>query len=132
MQSKMTLVLYRFAPPSIMDTLFKLKTVALWQALKEWAPKGRLTNIDDVVDYVLYRGPTFSSEMSALAHLSQLSVFTRKAVICALLLPLNTLLLAGANSYEGKHIPTGEYENSVISDVLLLFGYVLAVIVYLK
>ncbi|KAJ1351835.1 hypothetical protein KIN20_007986 [Parelaphostrongylus tenuis] len=131
-----------------MNTLFNLESVALREALEGWAPNGKrllissfvsifpsilqlqshfgntllfagqLINIDDLIDYVLYRGPVFSSEMNAFAHLSR---------------PLGlSMLLAGAESYGKNHIPTGVFENNFTSDIILIFGYVLALVINAK
>ncbi|KJH44758.1 hypothetical protein DICVIV_09217 [Dictyocaulus viviparus] len=121
-----------FAPPSIMDTLFHLRTAALNEALKGWIPKDQVINTDDLVDCVLYRGPAFSSEMNAFQYLSQFGVFMRKTIICTLLLPLGPLLIDAAYLYRKNHVIFGEFESSFFSDVLKVFGFVLVVVLHLK
>ncbi|KAK5968162.1 hypothetical protein GCK32_008885 [Trichostrongylus colubriformis] len=44
------------APPSILNALFNAETVVLHDQLVKWVPEDELVNIDDLIDYVLYRG----------------------------------------------------------------------------
>ncbi|XGW05295.1 hypothetical protein V3C99_016012 [Haemonchus contortus] len=75
-----------FAPPSIMNTLYKAEAVVLNEQLSKWVPNDELVNIDDLIDNVLYRGPVFSSQMNSFSQIVAMGPFLRKFLICAALL----------------------------------------------
>ncbi|KAK6049302.1 hypothetical protein COOONC_13194 [Cooperia oncophora] len=74
------------APPSILNTLLNAEAEILHDQLVKWVPEDDLINIDDLIDYVLYRGPEFSSQMNSFTQIFAMGPFLRKALICAALL----------------------------------------------
>lgn len=115
------------APPSVLNTLFNVETVVLHEELSKWVPDGELINIDDLVDYVLYRGPVYSSQMNTFSQLAAMKPFLRKAIICAALLPLDSFVLGAAKKYQNNRLNGGEFEAEFITAVLYLIGDLLTV-----
>lgn len=62
-------------------------------------------NIDSLIDYILYRGPVFTSRMSTFTHLLAFGPLVRKAVICASLLYVLVILeyISSSKIPFGKH-----------------------------
>ncbi|KAL6744051.1 hypothetical protein Aduo_017026 [Ancylostoma duodenale] len=116
----------RFAPPNIMHTLFEAESSVLHEKLIKWAPKGELMNIDSLIDYILYRGPVFTSQMSTFTHLLSFGPLVRKAVICAALLPLGSLIYSAGNAYVEERLSFGIYEADFISDMTSILGLFLS------
>ncbi|WKY12169.1 hypothetical protein Q1695_003613 [Nippostrongylus brasiliensis] len=116
------------APPSILNTLFNADTVTLQNELVKWVPEEHLIDIDDLVDYVLYRGPVYSSQMNSFSQLIAMGPFFRKAVICAILLPLDSFVIVAARTYQSNRFSVGEQESEFFYAVLFLIGAMLTIV----
>uniref|UniRef100_A0A7I5EDB3 MFS transporter n=1 Tax=Haemonchus contortus TaxID=6289 RepID=A0A7I5EDB3_HAECO len=121
-----------FAPPSIMNTLYKAEAVVLNEQLSKWVPNDELVNIDDLIDNVLYRGPVFSSQMNSFSQIVAMGPFLRKFLICAALLPLDTIIQSMSDSYRSRRLNIGAYEGDFVLNVAYFIGIVVTVYLNIK
>ncbi|CAJ0588455.1 unnamed protein product [Cylicocyclus nassatus] len=117
----------RFAPPDIMYTLLMAKTSLLTEELEKWVKRGKLINIDSLIDNILYRGPVFTSRMSTFKNLLRFGPLFRKTAICACLLPLGSLIFSSSFAYLHDRLSYGAYESDFMSNICSLLGLVVTV-----